>query len=262
MPSASHHEFLAAGEWSSTRSYRPEPASVARAKQAGARCLDCHCIHPTTRPPPQSHLSDAAAPRIFWHRWLPVHPRRPLRTPLANLKTVAIYTDGACSDNGATATDGSNRTPRGGFIFKSGSPETVSFALEEEGPYGEVYRHTSNRAELRAALAALQFRAWGGEGWERVVIITDSDYVGNHATASLRKWAARGWLTSSNEPIKNQDLWKALSERIGELATKEGCEVAFWTVPRTWNSEADARAKAAVTEASYKEFTRIGGVAV
>ncbi|UQC77866.1 RNase H domain-containing protein [Colletotrichum lupini] len=71
---------------------------------------------------------------------------------------VLIYTDGACLDNG-------NAAARGGsaFIFKPVLPNDesgcVAFKLEDKGPDGQTYRHTSNRAKLRAALAALQFRA-------------------------------------------------------------------------------------------------------
>ncbi|KAK0730255.1 hypothetical protein B0H67DRAFT_452205, partial [Lasiosphaeris hirsuta] len=50
---------------------------------------------------------------------------------------------------------------------------------------------TNNHAELRAAIAALEFRCWWGEGWERIVIATDSKYVADGATAWLLSWAAR-----------------------------------------------------------------------
>lgn len=53
------------------------------------------------------------------------------------------------------------------------------------GPSGLTSRQTSNRAELRAVIAALQYRVWyhrkygtkPGEGREKVIIATDSQYV-------------------------------------------------------------------------------------
>ncbi|EKG09021.1 hypothetical protein MPH_14002 [Macrophomina phaseolina MS6] len=189
---------------------------------------------------------------VLCRRYLPM---------FGNLKTMAIFIDGACSDNGALDVDG--RIPRGGFafIFKPGDTGVISGALEQRGPDGTECPHTSNRAELRAAIAALKFRSWYGEDWERIVLITDSEYIGTHATTRLRKWAERGWITSSGQPVKNQDLWKALSDQIGEMA-RHGCEVCFWTVPRRWNTLADAAAKAAVNKPQQREYVDIKGMLV
>lgn len=84
-----------------------------------------------------------------------------------HLKTMAIFTDDACADNGAPAVDG--RVPRGGFafIFKPGDVGVVLGALERRGLEGAEHPHASNRAGLRAAIAALRFRAWHVEDWER-----------------------------------------------------------------------------------------------
>lgn len=78
----------------------------------------------------------------------------PLNSPTP-LKTMAIYTDGACSYNGLP-------NARGGyaFVFNADEDGVVAEPLEPQGPTGHVYRPTSNRAELRAVIAALQFRGW------------------------------------------------------------------------------------------------------
>jgi ribonuclease HI len=153
-----------------------------------------------------------------------------------------IFTDGSCLANGAA-------DARAGwaFIFRPGSEGVVSGVLEQKGPDDELHRATSNRAELRAAIAALEFRAWWGEGWERIVVATDSEYVVHGATAWLRSWAARGWRTSGGSPARNRDLWERLSERMG-MCVEGGCEVSFWRVPRAWNTEADQAAKAAAED--------------
>lgn len=78
-----------------------------------------------------------------------------------------------------------------------------------------MYTHPNNRAELRAVLAALTFSIWWGEGWQRVVLVTDSEYVANHATGWLRNWATRGCRTASGRPVANRDLWDELSRIMG-----------------------------------------------
>jgi ribonuclease HI len=152
----------------------------------------------------------------------------------SGIKTMCIFTDGACTNNGST-----DVVPQAGcgFVFNSTHTGTIGFPLEKEGPDGIVYTHTSNRAELRAAICALDYRSWVGEGWERVVIVTDSEYVARGATEWMRTWVERGWRTARKK-VQNRDLWELLSAKMGILA-EGGCEVSFWAVPRDWNQEAD-----------------------
>lgn len=176
---------------------------------------------------------------------------------IGGLKTMLVMTDGSCLANGTA-------DARAGwaFIFGPGSEGVVSGPLEQKGPDDELHAVTSNRAELRAAIAALEFRVWWGEGWERIVIATDSEYVVDGATAWLRSWAARRWRTSGGSPVQNRDLWEKLSERMGMLA-EGGCEVSFWRVPRAWNTEADQAAKAAAERGgSVAEYGAQEGILV
>lgn len=174
---------------------------------------------------------------------------------IGSLKTMLIFTDGSCLASGAL-------DARAGwaFIFKPGPEGVVSRMLEQKGPDNELHVATSNRAELRAVIGALEFRAWWGEGWERIVIATDSEYVVNGATVWLRTWAARGWRTSGRTVVHNRDLWERLSERMGKCA-EGGCEVSFWRIPRDWNTEADQAAKAtAKNGGSIMEFDSPQGI--
>jgi ribonuclease HI len=173
--------------------------------------------------------------------------RRQYVPRICGLKTMLMSTDGSCLANGTA-------DARAGwaFIFKPGPEGVVSGVLEQKGPDNELHGATSNRAELRAAIAALEFRGWWGEGWERIVIATDSEYVVRGATAWLRSWAARGWRTSGGSPAQNRDLWEQLSERMG-MCVEGGCEVSFWWVPRAWNTEADQAAKAAANDSGRVE---------
>ena len=184
----------------------------------------------------------------------------------ANGEQMLLYTDGACSNNGQfSATAGC------AFVYRPSSfappnDGTVSFPLEIQGPSGVTYPPTSNRAELRAVIAALQFRSWTSEGWTELVIATDSEYVVLGATQWVRGWLQNGWLTNKKTPVKNRDLWELLLQRIQELFLQRMQDVRFrvlfWRIPREWNQLADQGAKAAVKEDAPTKFTPIHGVLV
>jgi ribonuclease HI len=60
------------------------------------------------------------------------------------------------------------------------------FRLESRGPNNEEVPLTSNRADLRAVIAALRFWLWNNEGTRRLVIATDSSYVIDGATERVK----------------------------------------------------------------------------
>lgn len=185
--------------------------------------------------------------------------RRRFVPAVLSLKTTCIYTDGLCLNNGSVTT-----TPRGGFafVFKDGDSGKVGRPLENKGVDGKTYPHTNNQAELRTVLSALTYRVWWGEGWERIVIITDSEYVAAPATSSLRTWVQKDWRVSSGKPAANKDLWQELSQVMGTFANA-GCEISFWKVPRSWNAEADLAAKTAANQGGANdEYTTPAGYLV
>ncbi|KAL2686895.1 hypothetical protein Neosp_004438 [[Neocosmospora] mangrovei] len=178
---------------------------------------------------------------------------------LDNPDELLIFTDGSCLDNGRSS-------PRAGwaFVFKPNTPDGTHMAsgrLEHYGPWGDYYEQTSNRAELRAVLAALRFRAWFGEGFTKLVIATDSEYVSKGATEWLRGWIRNGWRTSNRGDVKNRDLWEAL---LGEFDRLEefGLTVEFWKIPRLLNIEADRAANRAAMEEDRDDYGDVFGVMV
>ncbi|KAH6847420.1 hypothetical protein B0I37DRAFT_391333 [Chaetomium sp. MPI-CAGE-AT-0009] len=133
--------------------------------------------------------------------------------------TALVYTDGACANNGQT-------NPRGGWAVvlgpaDGGNAPIVSGRLEETGPFGDRdCVATSNRAELRAAIAALRLSNWDKEGLP---------------------WVRNWWKTRKGGHVKNRDLWDLL---LGEK------------IPRELNSDADEAAKAAANDKpAVMEFT-------
>ena len=171
-----------------------------------------------------------------------------------------IYTDGSCLENGRTS-------PSAGcaFVFRPASekhPGDVHFKLERQGPDGIEHVHTSNRAELRAVIAALQFRVWCGEGFKRLVIATDSDYAVSGITHWVHTWVRNGWVTSKRTAVKNRDLWELLVQEVN-FFHQEGLEVIFWHIPRQLNSQADRLAKqAAASPDDQVEYAKFSGVLV
>ena len=103
---------------------------------------------------------------------------------------IEIFTDGACSGNPGP----------GGWaaILRAGSHE-------KEISGGEPLT-TNNRMEMQAAISALAALHQPSQ----VVLYTDSRYLLDGITQWLPRWKARGWKTSDNKPVKNEDLWRAL----------------------------------------------------
>ena len=151
-----------------------------------------------------------------------------------NPSEILIFTAGACLNKGWPKPNAGC-----GFVFlardSEASPQvrygTVSFRLEGKSPNGSPAEQTSNRAELRAAMAAFQFQDWHAEGWKRIVIATDSEYAINGATEWVTAWVRKNWITSKKVPVRNRDLCELLMKEIKRLANK--CvEVLFWKIPR------------------------------
>lgn len=202
---------------------------------------------PTTTPSqlfPLQHRPDRQYPR-FAHQ--------------SSVGEFLIFTDGACLNNGLA-----NPAAGWGFVFRAPETDfpqigTVSGRLEDRGPTNVAQPQTSNRAELRAVIAALQFRAWFGEGWTKLVIATDSEYVTRGVTQWVRTWGRNGWRTSNGMAVKNKDLWEEL---LGEVIgyRERGMEICFWRIPRAWNEKADRAAKAGAREERVGDFNATIGI--
>lgn len=174
--------------------------------------------------------------------------------------TGLILTDGACLDNGQA-------NPKAAWAFVDGLGPTgelraTAMRLEQEGPFGAPGLQTSNRAELRAVIAALRLRFWPGEGFRKLVIATDSEYVVEGSTQWAKGWMKNGWTTKSRASVKNRDLWEAL---LGEIERYDAHQMAveFWRIPREWNTVADSAAKKAAADNDVaKVFTDILGLSI
>ncbi|POS87078.1 hypothetical protein EPUL_002921 [Erysiphe pulchra] len=197
-------------------------------------------------------------------------PPSPLETPITlfnndhrfirktNPREILLYADGACirSSKGECAAGWA-------FVYRPSAYNedgdlthagTISGRLETKGPTGKMYAPTSNRAELRATIAALQFLDWSKDcnrGWRSVVIATDSEYVTCSVTKWIADWEDTNWKLEDKSMVNNEDLWKLLLEEVRRYHA-EGVKIAFWRIPRHCNKRAYEFAKRA-TGRSYKE---------
>ncbi|PWY71301.1 RNase H domain protein [Aspergillus eucalypticola CBS 122712] len=186
-----------------------------------------------------------------------------------NPRELLIYTNGTCVENGGAVPRGGCGEPRGGcgVVYRSpvdlpeGKLNHFKIPLEIKGPSGRKHRHTSERAELRAVIAALRFRCWTGEGFNKLVIATDSEYVVEGATCWIQGWIQRGWKTRTGNPVSNRDLWECL---LGELERwyDHGMDIQFWQIPKEWNTEAALLAEQAALEAPARAFGDVSGYMV
>ena len=107
---------------------------------------------------------------------------------------VVIYTDGACSGNPG---------PGGWGVV-------MRWQGKEKELYGFDPVTTNNRMELMAAIQAL-------EALQRpttVSLHTDSKYLLDGITKWVQGWQRNGWKTAAKKPVKNDDLWRRLTEAI------------------------------------------------
>ncbi|KAK6824303.1 hypothetical protein RU639_005017 [Aspergillus parasiticus] len=100
-----------------------------------------------------------------------------------------------------------------------------------------------------------------GEGFNSLVIATDSEYVVEGVTSWVRGWIRRGWKTSMGAAVKNRDLWECL---LGEMEKwdSNGMQVKFGRIPRDWNTDADYHARHAASEDTRGGFRDIKGILV
>ncbi|XXH00628.1 Mevalonate kinase [Hypoxylon texense] len=199
-------------------------------------------VFPTRFTPPTSSIRPT---ELFSRIALLEHVNAIRYTHPVDIESVLLFTDGACLNNGQP-------DPRAGWALvhglqRTGEPAIAFGRLENKGPFGDEGIQSSNRAELRAVIAALRFRFWIGEGIRTLTIATDSEYVVEGSTEWARTWVRNDWKTQGNLDVKNKDLWEMLLGDV-ERWHEAGLTVRFWRIPREWNETADVAAKRAASQ--------------
>ncbi|KAJ5113276.1 hypothetical protein N7456_001810 [Penicillium angulare] len=202
-------------------------------------------IPPTPKDTPRSlfQASMEEEPKSLTSEWSP-STRRYIHRFSPN--KFLVCTDGACPGNGAYDANAGCA-----FVFAPPSRwpyfNVVRFPLENSDLNNQMLKRTSNRAELRAAIHACRVSDWTHQGFDTMVIATDSEYVAKGATKWIREWIKNDWKRSPGNPVQNRDLWEWLLREVDRLA-KMGMSVEFWRIPRELNEIADRHAKIAARE--------------
>ena len=108
---------------------------------------------------------------------------------------VLVWTDGACRGNPGP----------GGWAAIVVAPDGTVSELS-----GEDRHTTNNRMEYTAALEGLR---WLPDS-SQVCIVTDSRLMLDSMTKWIHGWKRKGWKTAGGDPVKNQDLVRALDTEI------------------------------------------------
>ena len=110
------------------------------------------------------------------------------------MKTVNIYTDGACRGN-----------PGDG-----GWGALIEYENVSKEYFGGEKNTTNNKMELRAAIEALKALK------EPCIVnlTTDSKYVMQGITSWIENWKKNNWKNSAKKDVKNKDLWVQLDECV------------------------------------------------
>ena len=141
-----------------------------------------------------------------------------------------MWTDGACRGNPGP----------GGWaaivVWPDGETEELS---------GGAAATTNNRMEYSAALEGLRSLPTG----TRVCIVTDSRLMLDSMTKWIAGWKRKGWKTAAGDPVKNQDLVRALEAELARHDVRwhwvKGHETGAEHAHKALNDRADQLAVAA-----------------
>ena len=108
------------------------------------------------------------------------------------MKTVNIYTDGACRGNPGV----------GGWGV------LIEYENHNKEMFGGEKNTTNNQMELMAAIQGLKALS---EKWI-VNLTTDSKYVMDGINSWIINWKKNNWKNSQKQNVKNKDLWIQLDK--------------------------------------------------
>lgn len=77
-----------------------------------------------------------------------------------------------------------------------------------------VKRHTNNI--VMEVLAAIKALSWLPVNDVPAHVQSNSQYVIKGMTEWRATWEQNGWVTSAGKPVKNEDLWRALIDAVGD----------------------------------------------
>ena len=129
---------------------------------------------------------------------------------------IIIFTDGASRGNPGEGGWGAV------LIYQNSEKKAENIKQKVKEIGGKENNTTNNRMELFAVISGLGALKQSC----KVEVYSDSTYVVNAFNQNwIESWQKRGWKTSDNKPVENQDLWRLL------LITMRKHDVSFHKVP-------------------------------
>ncbi len=116
------------------------------------------------------------------------------------MKTVNIYTDGACRGNPGI----------GGWGV------LIEYEDISKEYFGGAENTTNNKMELKAAIEGLRVLKEPCT----VYLTTDSKYVMDGITLWIENWKKNKWKNASKKDVKNKDLWIELDSFVAKHDVK------------------------------------------
>ena len=116
------------------------------------------------------------------------------------MKTVNIYTDGACRGNPGI----------GGWGV------LIEYEDISKEYFGGAENTTNNKMELKAAIEGLRVLKEPCT----VYLTTDSKYVMDGITLWIENWKKNKWKNASKKDVKNKDLWIELDSFVAKHNVK------------------------------------------
>lgn len=120
---------------------------------------------------------------------------------------IIIASDGGCKNNG-----------------KENCISSYGVACSDSAVFsGHERNSTSQRGELHGCIAALKYALQIFDD-EPIALLFDSAYIANAIKQRwFDKWARTGWKTSTNEPVKNRDLWVQIQQLVQPFEEEDLC---------------------------------------
>lgn len=164
-------------------------------------------------------------------------------------KTIEIYTDG--SSLGNPGPSGLGYIIRYWEVKEAGKSPVVS---EVEGSQG-FRLSTNNRMEIMAVIYGINFiiellDVGMLKDINQIELLSDSQYFCDSIVKGwLNKWSSSGWVTSTQKPVKNKDLWESIITILNTLKQKQ-IKLNIYHIPGHQGVEFNEKADKLCTAAS------------
>lgn len=147
-----------------------------------------------------------------------------------------------------------------GVCHGDGTPEARAGFGIDWGPDDQRFERllgpdpqNADRAELMAAIIALTFFDWPAEGFNTLVIASNSGFVAQGICDGVRLWLRNDWINLHGLPVAFRDLWETLITKLWHWNNR-GLLIRFWEIPLFWNRTANTLAVSGANSHSRSRF--------